>query len=238
MKPVLIIQNCIAESTGTIRDYFNDRGLPFTVVNSHKDEPFPPVSEVEAVVNLGCPLSVTKYQEHEYLKKLFGYVSQVIREDKPYLGICFGGQMLARVLGAKVAPNHVKEIGTYQVSLTAAGQSDPLFAGFDRSFDVFHWHGDTFNVPFGAELLAEGVDCKNQAFRKGNALAVQFHLEADLPEASRWCDLYKSELAQFGSDKETILVRFQQSAQTIRQLNYRLLDNFFRLTAQAKRPGS
>jgi GMP synthase (glutamine-hydrolysing) len=79
-----------------------------------------------------------------------------------------------------VEANKVKEIGAMPVTLTEDGAADPLFGGFDREFPVFQWHGDTFRIPFGATWLAQSSDCKNQAFRKGNLVGVQFHLEADL----------------------------------------------------------
>jgi GMP synthase-like glutamine amidotransferase len=184
---------------------------------------------IAAVINLGCPHSVTDYYQNDSLKRLYAYVAQVVRAGKPYLGICFGAQMLAHLLGAKVEHNRVKEIGVYRVRLTPEGQADPLFAGFEESFEVFHWHAETFRVPFGAQLLIEGDDCRNQAFRKGNLVGLQFHLEAGLEDVARWCDEYRAELDEAGKTREEILGRFEPISESMRQSNYRLLDNFFQL---------
>jgi len=228
MKPILIAQNCPAETAGTIIEYLNIRDLPYRIVHTYKNEALSDLDEVEAVINLGCPISVADYHEHEYLKTLYGMVCEVVRLDKPYLGICFGGQILARALGAKVGPNKVREIGTYRVSLTDAALDDPLFANFARDFPVFHWHADTFQVPFGAQHLAEGADCRNQAFRKGNAVALQFHLEVDPKEVPLWCDLYHAELTEIGLSKEEVAGAYERIAPAVKELNFRMLDNFFK----------
>jgi len=158
MKPLLVIQNCEAESAGTIVTYLDEKKHPYQTVRSFEGKPLPKPSEFSAVINLGTPNSAASYFEHDYLKAVFSLVAEVIRTDLPYLGICFGAQILARALGAQVMPNKVKEIGTYTVRLTNHGRRDPLFAGFDEEFPVFHWHGDTFRLPFESLLLAEGTD--------------------------------------------------------------------------------
>jgi GMP synthase (glutamine-hydrolysing) len=229
MKPVCIIQNCEVETAGTIFDYLDARRRPCLIVPTYKTQIYPSLDMIEAVINLGCPISMTSYREHEFLKGVYAFVAQVVRANKPYLGICFGAQMLAHVLGAKVAHNSVKEIGTYRVRLTPEGAKDSLLAGFNETFEVFHWHGDTFTVPFGAQLLVEGGDCRNQAFRKGNLVGLQFHLEADPNEVPLWCDVYSGELEEVGKKKEDIVQRYRQVADTVRQLNFKFLDNFFQL---------
>ncbi len=227
MKPILIIRNCAVETAGTILDYLRERNLDHQAIDTFSDQPLPDPADLSAVVVLGCPESVYNYRQHPHLIKLYSFVAAAARIDLPYLGICGGGQMLAKVLGAEVKPNAVKEIGAYRVTLTEAGKKDFLFAGYDDIFEVFQWHGDTFKVPFGAELLVEGIDCKNQAFRKGNLVGLQFHLEAPLEEASAWCDSYAHELVEIGSTKEAVLSGYRPIAEIARRLNYRLLDNFF-----------
>lgn len=227
MKPILIVRNCEIETAGTILDYLREHDLPFIQIDSFAAQLLPDPSAHSAVVVLGCPESVYNYRQFPHLTKLYSFVAAAARIDLPYLGICGGAQMLAKVLGAEVKPNDVKEIGACRLTLTEAGKKDLLFAGFDDTFDVFQWHGDTFKVPFGAELLVEGPDCKNQAFRKGNLVALQFHLEAPIEEASVWCDSYAHELVEIGRTKEAVLASYGPLADSARRLNYRLLDNFF-----------
>ncbi len=232
MKPVLVIQNTPYESPGNILPYLNDRRLPFTLLKSYEEgATFPSLDSIGAIINLGCPHSVTRYAEHEFLKRLYAFVAGAVRENVPYLGICFGGQLLAKILGARVEANPVKEIGTYTVRLTDEAKSDPLFRGMPESFPVFHWHGDTFRIPFDASHLVIGEDCRNQAFRKGNFVALQFHLEALADEIPDWCHSYADELSEFGKTEADIVEGYRSVALESGKLGYKLLDNFFALAS-------
>ncbi|MBD3403728.1 type 1 glutamine amidotransferase [candidate division GN15 bacterium] len=229
VKPVVIIQNCEVESPGTIADYLRERKRPFHVVRSFAGERLPDTDEFSALIVLGTPLSVTEYRKHDYLVDLFSLMTRAMRKDKPILGLCFGAQLLAHALGAKVQPNKVKEIGVMPVSLTDDGAADPLFEGFEKNFDVFQWHGDTFRIPFDASWLTTSQDCKYQGFRKGNLAGLQFHLEAGADEVPLWCDAYAGELEEEGLQKDDIVAAAGANAENARALTYRLLDNYFRL---------
>ena len=229
MKPVLLIQNVDIESPGAILAYLKERDIPYRHIFSYQTESYPALDELSAIVNLGCPLSLPRYREHEFLVRLFNYVSTAAREDKPYLGICFGGQLLAHILGARVERNDKPEIGTYTVRLTAAAKADPLLSGFEDTLPVFHWHNDTFRIPTGAELLIEGEDCRNQAFRLGRMVALQFHFEAMSAEIPTWCDAYAGELKAIGKTRDQIVSEYKAVESRVRLNNSRFLDNFFQL---------
>ena len=229
MKPVLIVQNWAAESPGTISEYLEEKGIPYQVCPLYENAPLPEPESSDRLIVLGCPYSMRDYREHEWLTRLFAHMAAAVRQDQPILGICFGAQMLAAILGAKVERNQRREIGIYDVALTEAGRSDPVFSGFPDRFPVFHWHGDTFRIPFGATHLATGADCPNQAFRKGRAVGVQFHLEPTAEEVPRWCDEYRQELSEEHKSPEEILAAFTQQAARLRELNFLLLDNFMAL---------
>jgi len=202
MKPVVIVQNWAAESPGTIGEYFQSHDIPFRLIRLYDNEALPAPQEIDRAIVLGCPCSMNQYQQHEWLKRLFAFTAEIVRQSVPSLSICFGAQLLARVLGARVEKNDVKEIGVYTTSLTEAGKEDPIFAGFDSEFPVFHWHSDTFRIPFGATHLATGADCRNQAFRLGRLVGIQFHLEPQPEEIPLWCDEYHEELEEIGKSKE------------------------------------
>lgn len=96
---------------------------------------------------------------------------------------------MAKALGAKVFPGYGAEIGFGSVKLTPAGQEDALFADFGNTLPVFHWHGDTFTLPEGAELLASSLMYPHQAFRFGDrAYGLQFHIEPDAGTWAAWRD--------------------------------------------------
>ena len=105
----------------------------------------------------------------------------------PILGICLGGQLIARTLGALVHANHTKEIGWYDVHPASHAEQDPLIGEFNETEKIFQWHGDTFEIPHSAVHLASSRACSNQAFRyQTNVYAFQFHLEVDEPMILRW----------------------------------------------------
>jgi len=151
----------------------------------------------------------------------------------PTLGICLGSQLIAHALGARVYPNEkdgkpVKEIGFDRVRLTPEGSANPLFKGFPSEIRVLQWHGDAFDLPDGASLLATSAASRNQAFAFENAYGILFHLELTpgmiqgLAEATRaWThenfDLDEERLARDARDLEPLL----------RAQCYSLLDNFF-----------
>lgn len=232
MKPVLIIQNHEIENAGTIIDYLSERQMLFEIAHTWRGDPMPDGRDHLASIVMGCPTSVNEIPNHEFLKHLYAFVSRAVRNSHPYLGICFGGQILARVMGAKVERNPHKEIGTFPHRLTPEGRSDPLFRGFPSEFMAFHWHSDTFRIPFGATNLVESDKCKNQAFRVGKAVGLQFHFEADLNKLPVWCEVYGSELTELGLAATAISSEFKTHADEIRRLNYLLLDNFFALASE------
>jgi len=105
-------------------------------------------------------------------------IEQAIKEDKAVLGVCLGSQLLAKALGARVTKGKKKEIGWYPVSLTEGAAKDRLWTGVERSFIAYHWHGDVFDLPRGAEPLASSALTPCQAFRYGErAYGFLFHME-------------------------------------------------------------
>jgi GMP synthase-like glutamine amidotransferase len=114
-------------------------------------------------------------------------IAQAVSQGQPLLGICLGSQLIARVLGADVHRNQEKEIGWFDIYFTEAAADDALFGGIRGPETVFHWHGDTWELPLGAERLAWSHSCGNQAFRAGrNIYGMQFHLEVTPAMIADW----------------------------------------------------
>jgi GMP synthase (glutamine-hydrolysing) len=115
-------------------------------------------------------------------------IKQALKEGAPLLGICLGAQLIAKALGASVYRNAQKEIGWGPIHFTEAGQADPLFREMERAETFFHWHGDTFDLPQGAEWLAYSEKCRHQAYRYGNSVyGLQFHPEVTAEMIADWC---------------------------------------------------
>lgn len=187
---VLVLQHGLSEGPGTLGTFLDSRGVDLRTCRVHEGEPIPPGPlDASAVVSLGGPQSVVAGKEPPFFPAEAALLSEALRREIPVLGVCLGAQILARVCGAKVTRASTVEIGWSRVELTPEGLQDPLFRGVDGSFDVFQWHGDTFDIPPGAARLAEGDICRNQAFRWGrSAYGLQFHVEVTPEMIREWCD--------------------------------------------------
>jgi GMP synthase (glutamine-hydrolysing) len=155
--------------------------------------------EPDLLVVLGGPIGAFDEEVFPFLAAELALIRERLDARLPILGICLGAQLMARALGADVAPMRVKEIGFGPLMLTAAGKESVLspLAGVS----VLHWHGDRFEIPANADLLAGTTICAHQAFAHGDhALALQFHLEADSKLIERWLVGHVCELAQAGID--------------------------------------
>ncbi|MCL4244608.1 MAG: type 1 glutamine amidotransferase, partial [Candidatus Dadabacteria bacterium] len=151
---------------------------------------------------------VDETSRYPFLKTEVRVIEKAIESDMPVLGICLGSQLIAKTLGARVGKNREKEIGWYDVTPNADGASDPLLSHFSESEKIFQWHGDTFDVPEGATLLASSERCENQAFRYGdNVYGFQFHMEVDEKMVERWLGIpeNRKEIEELGTiDPEKI----------------------------------
>lgn len=138
----------------------------------------------EAVIVFGGPMSANDDNTLPFIRTELDWLPLALASQRPFLGICLGAQLLARVLGAKVAPHEagMMEIGYFPITPTDAGQSY-----FNRSMSVYHWHREGFALPADAVLLAQGEAFPNQAYRYGDrAYGVQFHPEMTKDIVDRW----------------------------------------------------
>ncbi len=193
---VIIIKHIDIEGPGTIGDCLDDKNIPYNVIDIFNGEPLPnSLSDVSSVIVLGGPMNVYEEDKYPFLKQEDEFLKEVIEKGLPTLGFCLGAQLIAKAKGARVKQNHQKEIGWFKVSLADNSSNDPLFQGFQREFDVFQWHGDTFDIPDGAVKLAESELCPNQAFRVGNNIyGLQFHVEVTDEMIYQWIDAYRDEI--------------------------------------------
>ena len=225
---VLVIQNYKIEGIGLYEEYLKEKGIDYYIFPAFTGKRFPPMKQFDAFIVAGTPISAYEIHKYRFLRNEWRYLKKVIQLNKPYLGICFGGQLLARLLGAEVKRNPQMEIGGYEVKLTPDGKTSRFFRGFPNRFPVFHWHGDTFDIPKGAKLLVQGIDCKNQAFSYKKALALQFHLEVTAKEADIWVDKYRNELKRVKKTKEQVVKESQVREKMMKKLAFLLLGNFFK----------
>jgi len=228
---ILSIQNCSAEGFGRYERYVLERGVELQVVHAYRDEPLPVAKGFDAILVGGTPISAYAAHEHPFLGRECEYLRLAVSSGRACLGICCGGQILAQLLGARVRKCEQKEIGGYEVCLTDAGRKDGLLKGFPACLPVFHWHGDTFAVPEGGELLVTGEGCRNQMFRWGHVVGAQFHLEVTSREVGAWAEAYADELAAFGKKREDVLRECQEREEKMGALAGLLMENFLTLAS-------
>jgi GMP synthase-like glutamine amidotransferase len=177
------LQHVSFETPGLLAAHIRERGHSLHTTALFLDEPLPSTAEFDALIIMGGPMSVHDEAVYPWLRKEKELIAAAIREKKRVLGICLGAQLIALVSGARVYPNPQKEIGFWPLRWTAAANT----LVFQRPTDtlVFHWHGETFDLPAGAVLLASSEACVNQAFALGDhVLGMQFHPEVT-PEIIR-----------------------------------------------------
>lgn len=140
---------------------------------------FPDLNDFDALIIMGGPMNVDEEDHYHWLagEKLF--IRDTIASGKKVLGICLGSQLIVSALGGRVYPNMKKEIGFFPILFTSEAKSNYFFSHYDLHTTLFHWHGDTFDLLPGMQLIASSEVCKNQAYILGeNVLALQFHPEA------------------------------------------------------------
>jgi GMP synthase (glutamine-hydrolysing) len=182
-----ILQHVAWEGPGLIAVEAQARGLHIDVRPLHLGASIPEPDEVQGLIVMGGPMGAYETDKHPFLAEECSLIAELVRRNRPVLGVCLGAQLLARALGARVFPGHGPEIGFGFVELTAEGKRDALFGPDGPSLPVFHWHGDTFDLPEGSTLLASSAEYRHQAFRFGScAYGLQFHIEPDLDTWSAW----------------------------------------------------
>jgi GMP synthase (glutamine-hydrolysing) len=185
---VAVIRHVAFEDLGVLAELFAARNWNVTYIEA-------PVADWDAfdpmvpdlLVVLGGPIGVYEDDFYPFLKQEVAGLERRLKADKPTLGICLGAQLIAAALGAHVYPNREKEIGWSPLILSAAGYKSPVrHVGAESTF-MFHWHGDTFDLPTDATLLAGTGVCFHQIFSWGkNTLAFQCHPEVIGRDLEKW----------------------------------------------------
>lgn len=184
----MVLQHVGHEPLGTLNPMLKAAGFRIRYVNFGRDPDSQPELEgYRGLIVLGGPMGVYDAHAHPHLNVEMKLIEEALRLDIPILGICLGSQLLAHVLGAKVAKAKKMEIGWCPVAMTEDGKDDGLFGHFKSAEKVFQLHQDAFEMPNGAKHLLYSEDCNGQAFRYGaKAYGMQFHLEVDKAMIHRW----------------------------------------------------
>lgn len=210
MKTAIAFRHVPFEDLGTLADTLTSRGYHCRYI----DTPVQSLTEIDPLaadllVVLGGPIGAYEEDCYPFLREELRHIRARLAQGKPVLGICLGAQLMARALGADVAPMGVKEIGYAPLTLSTDPHSALLVPL--STMPVLHWHGDRFAIPQGANHLARSDVCDNQAFLYGqHALAFQFHLEVSAVGLEGWLVGHACELGHAGIDPRDLR---QQAAQ-------------------------
>jgi len=194
------------EGLGSIEPWLKKSGFKITSTRFYESAKLPDLKTIDLLVVMGGPMSVNDEDRFPWLIAEKQFIWDAIAKSKPVLGICLGAQLIANALGAGVYPNKVKEIGWFPIQ-GIESNDQPIFE-FPESINVFHWHGETFDLPLDAIRLAKSDVCENQAFQFGKSvMALQFHLETTPASAQALVTNCQDELipAPFIQTEEKIL---------------------------------
>ena len=196
------VRHVLFEDLGVLAPLLESRGYEIEYFDAGIDE-LDRAFEADLVVILGGPIGVGDADAYPFLGDEIERTARRLEAGAPTLGICLGAQLMAAALEAGVSPTGRTEIGFGELELTPEGEASVL-AGL-AGIPVLHWHGDEFAIPEGADRLAGTPGFPNQAFSLGtNALALQFHVEADPVHIERWLIGHAGELAQAGIDPRAL----------------------------------
>lgn len=197
MKNILAIRHVAFEHLGTLEPFFNRMGFNLHYIEAGiTNLATVEVSAPDLLVVLGGPIGAYETDKYPWLQDELHLIERRLKLQRPLLGICLGAQLIAQALGSRVYPNLHKEIGWKPLQLTLEGKESFLAALGECNYQVLHWHGDTFELPTGAKLLASTAITENQAFiYDTNTVGLQFHLEIKVAEIEQWLIGHAHELA-------------------------------------------
>lgn len=206
MPKLLIFQHVPHEGLGAFEAPFREAGLELQTVESWRED----LSRLkiepgawDGVVVMGGPMSANDADRLPFIREELRLIEETLKADLPFLGVCLGSQLLAKALGMRVYPGTQKEIGWYPLWTRPEARGDPLFGEFPPRLAMFQWHGETFELPLGAKLLASSEMFLHQAFRYGEkAYGLQFHAEMTPEMIAEWHEAGRAEIAAAGLEEK------------------------------------
>jgi len=222
-----IFQHVPFEGPANLNEWFKKNNCPTGYTRFYGDDfQLPALNSFDRLIIMGGPMGVNDEKDYPWLKAEKAFIRSAIAADKTVVGICLGSQLIASALGQKVYPNKQAEIGWFPILKTEAGKHTDLLHDFPDETTVFHWHGDTFDIPPQASHLLFSEACPNQSFVIGNKiLALQFHLEVNTESLEDMLDVFSDQLtpAQFVQSAAAIRTGFI-NIESNRQLLFRFMD--------------
>ena len=232
MARALVIRHVSHEGLGIMKRPI-ERDSVVEYIDIFRGASVPPrIAGYDGLVVLGGPMGVYEDDRYPFIKPELKLIEDALKKRIPLLGICLGSQLLAKAAGSRVYKGNAKEIGWHDVTLTEDADNDWLFLGFPDRFRAFHWHGDTFEVPQGALMLASSDLFPNQVIKVGPAAyGIQFHLEVTEQMIREWIAVNHGELASLKGqvDPRAVIEETPSRIESLNRLGSALASRFSRM---------
>lgn len=191
MAKIAVFQHVPHENLGSYEASLRQAGVEIEYVHSYREDlsrrRLSDREDLSGIIVLGGPMSANDGAELPFIREELRLIEEAMKREMPILGVCLGSQLLAKALGSRVYRGEAKEIGWYPLWMRPEARKDPLFAGFPPKLEMFQWHGETFELPYGSTLLASSQLYLHQAFRYGKAAyGLQFHAEMTPAMIAEW----------------------------------------------------
>jgi GMP synthase (glutamine-hydrolysing) len=186
---LLVLQHIACEPPAAYEDELREWGVELVRVEVDEGEPLPDWRSFAGIVAMGGPMGAYEDEAYDWLRREKQLIADAVRAGLPFWGVCLGSQLLAASLGARVYAGDEPEVGILPVTLSPAAATDPVFSAAPAEFPTLQWHGDTFDLPEGATLLAGSPAYPHQAFRVERAYGLQFHIEVSPALAAEWAEV-------------------------------------------------
>jgi len=223
------LQHVPFEGLAKIEEWSSKSGHTVTTTRLFAGEHLPKIEDLDMLVIMGGPMGANDDSRIKWMKGEKLFIELAIQKEKKVLGVCLGAQLIASVLGAKVYANPQKEIGWFPIELNPPNVRRHAISVLPQRITVFHWHGDTFDLPKGALHLARSRACENQAFAMGNQVAgLQFHLEMGMPHIESLLRNASADLTMgdYVMDAEAMLDLAPSQVPPLNAALYRFMDAF------------
>ena len=229
---VAVLQHEPQTGLGAFSGLLDEAGVDYEVFETSWAARLPDIDRFDGTIVLGGSLGA----HDPALRETRRWIHDAIQWNMPFLGICLGGQLLARALGGFVERASRPEVGVTDIYLTDAARRDPLFGDLPRPFSAFSWHADAFRLPRRSIPLAGSIACEHQAFRFGaNAYALQFHPEVRPEDLARWAAVpaYQELLEHAGADWGDVMSALERARPKLDALAAHLIEAWVGLVADA-----
>jgi GMP synthase-like glutamine amidotransferase len=227
MNSIRIFRHLDCEGPAYLQTLLEEKTIPFEMVRIDEFQPVNmQLDQIAGLIFMGGPMSVN--DPLEWIAQEVSLIRLAVQKEIPVLGVCLGSQLLAKALGARIYPGPCMEIGWYPVNCIT---SHPLTADLPEQMEVFHWHGETFDLPKDAKLLFSNERYHHQGFAVGPHLGLQFHVEMQAELVREWIRRNPADLerrCEHAHDADAILSDLDRRIAGLQTLARSLFDNWLR----------